>query len=154
MNAKSMDRVQRHTSDEANESIRKDMKRHVAQYMHATPAAIERRLQELDREWDIERALQANAATVSLLGLWAGATVDRRYYGIPAMVAGFLFQHAVSGWCPPLPVFRSLGFRTRSEIEQEKYALKALRGDFKDVLPWREGTRIGLPRQALEAVGR
>jgi len=46
----------------------------------------------------------------------------------------FLFQHSVQGWCPPLPVFRRLGVCTRSEIDQEKFALKALRGDF-DSLP-------------------
>lgn len=149
-----VDRVRRHTSEETNEKIRRSMTKHVAQYMHATPAAIERRLHELDQEWDIERALEANAATVSLMGLWAGANIDRRYYAIPAMVATFLLQHALNGWCPPLPILRSLGFRTQSEIEQERYALKALRGDFNDVEPWRAGTKIGMPRQALEAVSR
>lgn len=149
-----VNRVPRHTSEEANERIRRSMKKHVAQYMHATPQAIEKRLQQLDREWDIERALEANAAAVSLMGLWAGANVDRRYYAVPAMVAGFLLQHALNGWCPPVPVLRSLGFRTQPEIEQERYALKALRGDFNDVAPWKEGTKVGMPRQALEAVSR
>jgi len=45
-------------------------------------------------------------------------------------VLSFLFQHAVQGWCPPVPVFRRMGVRTRKEIDREKYALKALRGDF------------------------
>jgi hypothetical protein len=45
-------------------------------------------------------------------------------------VQGFFMQHALQGWCPPLPVFRRLGFRTQYEIEQERYALKAIRGDF------------------------
>ncbi len=48
-----------------------------------------------------------------------------------ADVAGFLFQHAVQGWCPPVPILRMLGFRTSYEIEQERRALKALRGDFE-----------------------
>jgi len=47
-----------------------------------------------------------------------------------AIVLPFLFQHAVQGWCPPVPVFRWLGVRTRQEIDEEKYALKVLRGDF------------------------
>lgn len=33
---------------------------------------IDRRLDELDREWDIERTLEANAAGFSLLGLTLG----------------------------------------------------------------------------------
>jgi hypothetical protein len=50
---------------------------------------------------------------------------------LPALVSGFLFQHAVQGWCPPVPVLRRLGFRTAYEIEEERRALKALRGDFE-----------------------
>jgi hypothetical protein len=41
-------------------------------------------------------------------------------------------QHTVQGWCPPVPLFRALGFRTRKEIEREKYTLKILRGDFEN----------------------
>jgi hypothetical protein len=48
-------------------------------------------------------------------------------------VTGFLFQHAIQGWCPPVPVLRKLGFRTSYEIEQERRALMALRGDFRHV---------------------
>jgi hypothetical protein len=39
----------------------------------------------------------------------------------------------LQGWCPPLPILRSLGVRTADEINEERYALKALRGDFADV---------------------
>ena len=41
--------------------------------------------------------------------------------------------HGLQGWCPPVPFLRRMGFRTASEIDYERYALKALRGDFKDV---------------------
>jgi len=33
-------------------------------------------------------------------------------------------QHGLQGWCPPLPLLRRLGIRTRGEIDREKYALK------------------------------
>src|SRR6187401_716222 len=94
---------------------------------------IERRLQELDQEWDIERAIEANASTLALVGLGLGATVDKRFFVLPAVITAFLLQHALQGWCPPIPVLRRLGFRTQFEIEQERYALKALRGDFADI---------------------
>ena len=81
---------------------------------------------------DIERTLEANAATVALLGCALGASVDRRFFAIPAVVAGFLLQHAIQGWCPPLSIFRRLGVKTAAEIAHERYALKALRGDFAD----------------------
>ena len=56
-----------------------------------------------------------------------------RWFLLPAAVSGFLLQHAVQGWCPPIPVLRRLGFRTSFEIEQERQALKLIRGDYKSV---------------------
>ena len=50
-----------------------------------------------------------------------------------ALVTLFLFQHAIQGWCPPVPILRRLGFRTSYEIEEERVALKVLRGDFNEV---------------------
>ena len=126
-----VDRVPRHTAENVNEQIRQTTEENVAHYAAEGNEAIEDRLHELDREWDIERTLEANAATVALLGLGLGAFVHRRFFALPAVVAGFLLQHAVQGWCPPIPIFRRLGFRTQPEIEQERYALKALRGDFQ-----------------------
>lgn len=60
-------------------------------------------------------------------------TVDQRWLWLTEAVLLFLCQHSVQGWCPPLPVFRRFGVRTRSEIDQEKFALKALRGDFNSL---------------------
>jgi hypothetical protein len=34
-----------------------------------------------------------------------------------------VLQHAMQGWCPPVPLLRRLGIRTRNEIDREKYAL-------------------------------
>jgi len=59
-----------------------------------------------------------------------GMTLGRRWLVLPALVSGFLLQHALQGWCPPVPVLRRLGFRTMAEIDRERYALKTLRGDF------------------------
>jgi hypothetical protein len=52
---------------------------------------------------------------------------------LPVVVLGFLLQHAVQGWCPPIALFRRIGIRTRREIDAEKHALRVLRGDFDDV---------------------
>lgn len=104
------------------------------------PLRIERRLRELDREWDVERVLETNASVVAFLGLALGTAVNRRWLLVPAAVTAFLFQHAVQGWCPPLPVLRRLGVRTSREIEIERVALKLLRGDF-DGMPALPGSR-------------
>lgn len=69
-----------------------------------------------------------NAATLALGGLVLGVTVDRRWLLLPAVVTSFLLQHGLQGWCPPLPLLRRLDFRTRGEIDREKYALKSALG--------------------------
>jgi hypothetical protein len=124
--ATSRDRVPDMTDDEVNRRIEAEADRRIAACA-ADPAAIPGRLAELDREWDVERTLEANAATLAFTGVMLGAFVDRRWLVLPAAVTAFLFQHAVQGWCPPLPVLRRLGFRTVREIEREREALLALR---------------------------
>jgi hypothetical protein len=125
-------RVPAHTASQINERIRQETEQRLAYYAEHL-AEIDQRLIELDREWDIERTIEANAATLAFAGVALGATVDRRWLALPALVTGFLFQHAVQGWCPPVPILRRMGFRTADEINRERYALKALRGDFQPV---------------------
>lgn len=126
------DRVRAHTPAETNREIDEQIRRCVEFYSTKRPEEITRRIEELDREWDIERTLELNASTLALAGLLLGATVNKRWLIVPGVVLPFLFQHAVQGWCPPLPILRNLGFRSREEIDREKYALKALRGDFEN----------------------
>lgn len=130
MPSKTVDRVPEHTNDEINARILTQTKNNVIRVSKAGPQAIDKRLAELDQEWDVERTLETNAATAILVGSALGAFVNKRFFLFPAVVAGFLLQHALQGWCPPLPLFRRLGVRTAAEIDQERYALKALRGDF------------------------
>ena len=126
------DRVPDQTEPKVNEQLRQAYAERIAEYA-AHPDRIDERLTELDREWDIERAIEANAATLAFAGVALGATTDRRWLVLPALVAGFLLQHALQGWCPPVPILRSMGFRTAAEIDRERYALKVLRGDFVGV---------------------
>jgi hypothetical protein len=125
-----LDRVPLNTSSEINAQIGRATTARVDQYTTASAAKIDARLAELAAEWDIERAIEANASSIMLGGVALGALVDRRYLALPALVAGFLLQHAIQGWCPPVPILRRMGFRTQAEIDEERYALKALRGDF------------------------
>lgn len=122
-----VERVPANTAEHVNEQIRRQTASNIERYRHASRAEIDARLDELDHEWDVERTLEANAATASLIGLTLGATVDRRWYIFPGIVAGFLLQHALQGWCPPIPIFRRLGFRTAHEIDEERFALRTLR---------------------------
>ncbi|HEU0203929.1 MAG TPA: hypothetical protein VFR86_26260 [Burkholderiaceae bacterium] len=97
----------------------------------AQEGTIEQRLHELDREWDVDRAIETEAAAAGLVGLALGTLVRPALLAVPAFVAGAVLVYALTGRYPWLPVFRRLGLRTAREIARERYALKALRGDFE-----------------------
>lgn len=127
------ERVRRATGGNHNEEIDNLIIFNLEYYRSEGRKAIDERLRELEREWDIERTLEMNAAAFAFTGTILSAWVDKRWLILPAVVTAFLAQHALQGWCPPILLFRNMGVRTRREIDREKYALKALRGDFKDV---------------------
>ena len=135
------ERVPRATRASVNDRIQARTLHDVSRYLGADPVFIDERIAQLQREWDIERTLEANAASVSLIGIALGLFVDRRYFVLPAAGAAFLLQHALQGWCPPLPILRRLGLRTSAEIHNEIIALRILRGDFLD--------RVSYPEDAL-----
>jgi hypothetical protein len=141
----SKDRVRKHTRPEAQEEIDEKTRRNIRYYASQPSFVIDARIAELDRERDMEQVLETNASLLALGGAVLGTTVNRKFFLLTGAVLGFLSQHAITGWCPPVPLFRALGIRTRSEIDQEKYALKALRGDFRE-LPQHDG------RPAVERV--
>lgn len=127
------DRVREQTDPERLAHIDEERRALIERYRHASREEIDARIDELEHESDMERVLETNASILALLGLAAGRFVDRRFRALPVVVLGFLLHHARRGWCPPVPVFRRLGVRTRQEIDAERSALKALRGDFDDL---------------------
>ncbi|MCC4769284.1 DUF2892 domain-containing protein [Methanosarcina sp. DH2] len=141
------DRVRANTPQEINEAIDSETAATVRFYAGKTDYEISKRIKELDHEWDIERYIEANAAIFSFIGAVLGLKRSRKWFILPILVAIFLLQHAVQGWCPPVSVFRRLFIRTRKEIELEKYSLKALRGDF-DRVPSQE-SEIDRAREAI-----
>jgi hypothetical protein len=133
-------RVRKHTPDYINQKIDEGITEKVEE-LAAAPDQIDDRLRELDEEWDIERAIELNASALALTGVVLGATTDRRFLLLPALVTGFLLQHAVQGWCPPVPILRRMGFRTAQEIERERHMLKAVRGDYEGLERMRPAQR-------------
>lgn len=124
------DRVREHSPARFNERIDRATQRRVLRAGGESKTALSRRIEELDGEWDMERVLETNASALALGGVLLGLLVNRKFFAIPCLVLPFLLQHAIQGWCPPVPMFRSRGVRTRKEIDTEKFAVKALRGDF------------------------
>jgi hypothetical protein len=120
----SLDRVRSSTASHVNEEIDLQTDLNIHHYKGKSRAEILDRIQMLDKEWDIERVLEVNASTLALTGLILGLTKNRKWLFLPSLVLPFLLQHGLQGWCPPLPLLRRFGIRTRGEIDREKYALK------------------------------
>ncbi len=131
------DRVRRHTSNRSQRQIDQANRENVRRFASEPVDMRDARIVQLERAWDMERTLELNAGALALTGALLGLTVDKKWFLLTAGVLGFLTQHAMTGWCPPVPVFRRIGVRTQGEIDQERYALKALRGDFRKVGPAR-----------------
>src|ERR1700728_4863076 len=102
-------------------------------YFAMHPEEIDGRLAELDREWDLERVLETNAAGIALGGTLLGLFRHRGFLVLPLVAAAFLLQYAVQGWCPPVRLLRRRGVRTAGEINGERAALKSLRCAFAAV---------------------
>ena len=101
---------------------------------------------------DIERAIEMNASALAFIGTAIGYFAHPYWLALPGLVTAFLFQHALQGCCPPVPVLRRMGFRISYEIERECQALKAVRGDYAAVA--RAADKVGAALQATDKKGR
>lgn len=143
------ERLERRGSEHVNRRIRRAALNKVALYA-GNADLIDDRLEELKSEWDAQRVLELSAAGLGLLGVILGAFWSAAWLLLSAAALIFLMLHALGGWCPPEGLFRRVGFRTRREIDEEAYALKALRGDFADVAPPAVGEPRTLASRALD----
>lgn len=131
------DRVREHSASVVNDRIDAVTRAKIDDTLARGRDTIVHRLAELDREWDIDRAL------LLLFPLIGGATFftglarytkrpilglfGKRRKGLLRLFSaqlGFILMHSVVGWCPPAVVLRRLGFRTQREIEGERRALE------------------------------
>lgn len=124
-------RVRDNTAPALNARLDDQTQGRMARIRHGDRIAA--RLGELEREWDIERAVETEAPATIASGLALGILVDRRFLGVSAFAAGMLLLHSLHGWYPLLPVLRRLGMRTAREIADEAFELKSSRGDFEQL---------------------
>jgi len=127
------DRVRANTPPEINEAIDREIAATVRFYAGKTDYEISKRIEELNNEWDIGRHVETRAAIISMVGLLLGLKRGKKWFILPLIATTLLLQYALIGWAPPIPFLRKFGIRTKQEIGVEKYALKALRGDFDDI---------------------
>ncbi len=110
------------------------IRRRIEQNIHyyaVHPEEIDARLGELDREWDLERVLEANAAGIAFGGMLLGLFRHRGFFLLPLVAAGFLLQHALQGSCSAsavaTPAWRTHGGRDRRRTRGAEVAAWRLR---------------------------
>lgn len=130
---KTTERVSQNTNHVTNSKIR-NQTIHNINLQRYSKNNFTQRIDALNYEWDIERTLETNAATIVLASSIAGfMRTKSRCFIVPGLVGLFLLEHALQGWCPPIPILRGMGIRTAQEIQNEKFALKVLRADFYEL---------------------
>jgi len=108
-----------------------DLECRLAQLADAGPGAINDRLCQLENEWSAGRATKVTLSFVVLIGTAMTLAFGQWWMLLPIAGGLFLLQYAFSRTSWIGSMFREMGFRPGAKIEEEKFALKTLRGDFR-----------------------
>lgn len=150
-NQTAADAVRSHATKEVNQRIDERVERCVRHMAQQERPEISRYLQKLEREWDIHRAVMVAGSAVAVVGLWLARRDGGRWRILGGLAAGLMLQHGLVGFGPLAELVRAVGgVRTRREIDLEKFALKALRGDFERI-PRNDGGPLARANAALVA---
>ena len=99
-------------------------------YYH-NKSRIDNRLRQLEKEMNIEHIFQLHdVANITAGVLLSVATRKQKWLILPLLIAIVQSVQATAGLRLGTSLLRKYGFRTQADIDKEKYALKALRGDF------------------------
>ncbi len=113
-------RVYLRTDPLINAEIRNKTLRNLKMLRGCSKEDMTERIRELNLEWDTERVLEANAALLILLSSALGLRTNKGWFLLSGIIGAFMLQHALQGWCPPVPLLRRWGVRTEDEINAEK----------------------------------
>lgn len=122
-------------NDQAEQSkliLDEKVKEDIRKYAEQGRDSIDNRIKELDSSWDMERTLQLNAAILVLGGILLYSN-NKKWAILSIFATAILAQQAFMGNCGPFKFMKFFGVRSRKEIDKEKFALKALRGDFDNI---------------------
>jgi hypothetical protein len=128
MNAEYVNNEPKPSPSLIDEKIKEDIRKYVEQ----GTGAIDSRIREIDHKWDIDHTAQINAALL-ILGGFLLYKNNKRWATLSIFATAIIAQHIIMGSCFPVKLLRMFGMRSRKELEKEKFALKALRGDFDNI---------------------
>lgn len=82
-------------------------------------------IEELEKEWDIEKIVELSAAVVTIASVLLSHTKNKQLNKLGETISSLLGVDSLKNWRPPTPFLRGMGFRSREEIDRE---IKSLRG--------------------------
>ena len=126
-----IDRQSPHGPQRLSDGVSDLTRDNVARFASASSERLDERLRQLTSEWDVERILALTAGIGLGIGIVLSVLHSLWWLLFAAAIATSLLMQSAFAWSPVLPVVRWMGFRTGCEIARERYALKALRGDFQ-----------------------
>ncbi|MBX9678469.1 MAG: hypothetical protein K2X38_06870 [Gemmataceae bacterium] len=97
----------------------------------AGPEAISKRLDQLDSEWSVGRVVKAGVGVSVLSGIALGILVHPSWFALAAIPGLFLAQYMFTRRSILGDMLHGMGMRSGAEIDAERVALRALRGDFQ-----------------------
>jgi len=114
-----------------SEKARQEIEERLVQIAEEGHAAIAERLAELDAEWTAGRIAKIALAVGILVGVVLAIFWNTWWLILPGVCGLMLLEHAISRECGLTRLMRQAGWRSAIEIEHERWALKAMRGDFR-----------------------
>jgi hypothetical protein len=90
---------------------------------------LDERIGALEDEWDMERAAEVLLAGAGVFGLVMGLVGSRFWRLLVWASLPMLFLLGQGRWKPLEDLLKSAGLRSRKEIREEMFALRALRGE-------------------------
>ena len=92
-----------------------------------TEENIEKRINELNCEWSAEKVIITAGASGILLSSVLGYSINKKWIGLSAALAGLLLSDALSSENTLIPIAKGFGLREASIIQQEKESLELLK---------------------------
>lgn len=149
------ERVEAATITGVNSEAIEEIEDRVKCYALRSREDVERRIYELDREWDVEKFIGMKTAFLAIAGTLLGVMKDKRWLILPGISLPYLLYSSVVKRNPLTPLLINFGIRSKKEIELERYAMKAIRGDFAGLNDTSgETDRLDFAVKALNSVER
>ncbi len=112
--------------------VNRDTARSIYYYSSRPTQLVSKRIDELELEIPLEALVYRGGAALTIIGLTL-LLLRRRgraAWALALAIAALQLQYSYQGRNGLTDILRKRGYRSRKEIEAEKYSLEALRGDF------------------------